>query len=422
MMNSETGGKLMLRSIGCAAVIAAMVSGPLLASDTRQLVPEQVGFSSRRLERIDKVLGDFVADGKLGGAVTLISRRGAVVHHAAIGRLNEQQPMRDDAVFAIASMTKPITSVAVLMLYEEGHFILDDPVAEFLPEFKNLEVWDRSTQTDGAPSTVPLAREMTIRDLLRHTSGLAYEADGAVGVMIERLLDGPDEPNASFVAKLAAIPLVHQPGTTWEYGSSTDVLGHLVEVISGQPLGVFLSERLFSPLGMVDTGFYVPASKRSRFAGLFVADEDGPVRHVRRPVDDAYESAPQGPSGGGGLVSTAADYGRFLQMILNGGTLEGRRYLSRTTVEMMTTDHCKGLDGLRPGQGFGLGFRVRTGLGETGVPGSLGAISWAGIYNTFFWIDPREELIGILMTQTSPYGHLSLRERFKSLVYQAIID
>ena len=422
MMNSETNRNFIPRSVGCVVLIAAFALGPLWASDIRRESPEQVGFSSARLDRIDKVLDGFVADGTLGGAVTLICRKGTVVHHAALGRLNELEAMRNDAVFALASMTKPITSVAVLMLFEEGHFILDDPVAEFLPEFNNLTVWDRSTQTDGAPETVPLAREITIRDLLRHTSGLAYEADGTVGVMIDRLLDGPDEPNESFVAKAAAIPLVHQPGSTWEYGISTDILGHLVEVVSGQPLGIFLSERLFSPLRMVDTGFFVPASKRNRFAGLFVADGNSQVRHLRRPIKDAYELAPQGPSGGGGLVSTAADYGRFLQMILNGGTLEGRRYLSRTTVEMMTTDHCKGLDGLRPGQGFGLGFRVRTGLGETGVPGSLGAISWAGIYNTFFWIDPREELIGILMTQTSPYGHLSLRERFKSLVYQAIID
>jgi len=422
MMNFEAGGTLVKRSTGIAALIAAMSLGPLWASDIRHRGPEQVGFSSTRLDRIDKVLDGFVAEGTLGGAVTLIYRKGAVVHHAAFGRLNEQQAMRDDAVFAIASMTKPITSAAVLMLYEEGRFILDDPVAGFLPGFKNLAVWDRSTQTDGAPATVPLAREMTIRDLLRHTSGLAYEADGAVGVMIDRLLDDPDEPNESFVAKVAAIPLVHQPGTVWKYGPSTDVLGHLVEVVSGQPLGVFLSERLFSPLGMVDTGFFIPPSKRNRFAGLFVADENSQVQHHRRPTRDAYESPPQGPSGGGGLVSTAADYGRFLRMILNGGTFEGRRYLSRTTVDMMTTDHCKGLGGLRPGQGFGLGFRVRTELGANGVPGSIGEISWAGIYNTFFWVDPREELIGILMTQTSPYGHLALRERFKSLVYQAIID
>jgi CubicO group peptidase (beta-lactamase class C family) len=366
----------------------------------------------------------YVDEGKLAGVMTMIARRGKVAHFEKFGKMDiaADKPMEFDTIFRIYSMTKPITSVAIMMLYEEGRFQLNDPVSKFIPEFKDLKVFKNATK-EG----IELAyteREMTIRDLLTHTSGLTYGwGNGPVDKMYQQAkLFDPNGTLKDAITKLARIPLVHQPGTAWEYSVSTDVLGYLVEVISGLSFDVFLEERIFKPLGMVDTGFSVPDEKVERYAALYRPDDKSGLEIVyTAPLATGQQSFFF--SGGGGLVSTASDYIRFSQMLLNGGELEGTRLLGRKTVALMTMNHLP--PALHPysqkGAGFGLGFRVLTDVAETGIVGSEGAFSWGGAASTTFWIDPEEELIGLLMTQllANPYP---FQQQFKTLTYQAIVD
>ena len=400
--------------------------------------PEQIGFAPDRLARIDAYFQSQVENDRLPGAVALIARRGQVAYFKSFGdaNLESNTPMQTDAIFRIASMTKPIVSVAVMMLYEEGHFLLNDPVSTYIPEFADPQVLVALNPADTTYTTEPARRDVTIRDLLSHTSGLTY---GLFDERFRLIYQKADVPNAwdnrpittgEKMRVLADLPLAHHPGERFTYGLNTDMLGYLVEVISGMPLDRFLDERIFQPLGMIDTHFRLPHEKVPRLAGLYAATDEG-LAPVNQAMMDAlfpdaspsypYEGAGTFLSGGSGLVSTAADYARFAQMLLNGGTLDGARLLSPKTVALMRANHIGDLVLDDPAGGkFGLGVWVVPDVGRTGELISEGAYGWEGIWNTRFWIDPAENLIGIFMTQVAPY---SIRHaRFQTLVYQAMVE
>jgi CubicO group peptidase (beta-lactamase class C family) len=393
--------------------------------------PETVGVSAERLARIRPVTQGFVDRGQISGVVTLIARNGKVVHLDTVGMSDPaaKTPMRADTLFRVASMTKPVTSVAVMMLCEQGRLLLTDPVSKYLPEFEEMKV-----AVEGSPDAAgkrpvtlePAARAITIKDLLTHRSGLTYGIfdRGPVGEAYRKagVSDGVGTGDLSLaenIARIAAQPLVHQPGARWNYGLSTDVLGRLVEVVSGQTLDRFFREQIFTPLRMNDTAFYVPDDKLPRLAALAVPPGAGGTPPNN---GNALRGSRSYFSGGAGLVSTAGDYARFLQMLLNGGELDGVRLLSPKSVELMTVSHTGDLSPspLGNGNGFGLGFAVITDLGQTAALGSTGAYSWGGYFGTSFWVDPKEKLIGILLIQRMPTGELGLAERFKTLAYQAI--
>lgn len=397
--------------------------------------PESVGLSSERLQRIATAVDQSIRDKEIAGAVTMVLRRGKVAWLKPQGMLDREagKAMPADAMFRICSMTKPITSVAVMMLYEEGKFQLGDPISRYLPEFKNPKVLVKPAN-GGTPYSIPATREITIRDLLRHTSGLTYNWNETLGKMYDDanvatgLLEY-DGTIADNVKRLAAQPLLFQPGERWEYSLGVDVLGRLVEVVSGMPLDEFFRKRIFEPVGMKDTYFYVPQEKVGRLAtayGIFEGKEatrfpDKPVVDGLMTYDASYPIA--GPkklfSGGGGLVSTAEDYARFCQMMLDNGMVNGKRLLSRKTVELMTHDQ---LGKIGPDQGFGLGFGVdgvKAPLDELGSPGEYG---WGGFFYTSFTIDPKEQMIVIFMAQLHPAGDVSIQNEVKTLAYEAVND
>jgi len=404
------------------------------AQDIPTAKPETVGLSSERLERISTAVQKSIDDKRIAGAVTLVVRRGHVAWFKAQGMADREgsKPMRNDSIFRICSMTKPITSVAVMMLYEAGHFLLGDPVSKYLPEFKNMKVLVKPTT--GEPYTIPATKEITIRDLLRHTSGLTYDSnhdlgryyhDANVGTGLLQY-DGTIEDN---VKRLAAQPLLFNPGDRWEYSLGVDVLGRLVEVISGKPLDEFFRTRIFEPLGMKDTYFYLPDNKVERLATAYTYYTDkGLNRFPDTPITEATFSYSadypyRGPrklfAGGAGLVSTAADYARFCQMMLDGGKWGNTRLLSRKSVELMSQDQ---LGKIGPDQGFGLGFGVdgvKAPLAELGSPGQY---AWGGFFYTAFTIDPKEQMIVIFMGQLHPTGGLTLDNETRVLAYQAIND
>ena len=382
-------------------------------------VPEEVGMSAARLARIAPVMQRWVDDGKIPGALTMIAREGKLVHFEKVGMQDvaTAKPIEFGTIFRIYSMTKPITSVAVMMLYEEGNFQLNTPVSEFIPAFKDMKVY-----ANHGDAIVDTEREVTVKHLLTHTAGLIYGGDWVHPINDRyREADFFGGDLAHMVQELGSIPLLHHPGDAWNYGMSTDVLGYLVEVVSGIPFAEFLKKRIFEPLGMVDTDFSVPEEKAERYATLYEPTEDGSIQ--------VLENAPvsSGPlsffhAGGAGLQSTAADYLRFCQMMLNKGELDGARLLGRKTVELITMNHIP--DDWQPlwrtGCGFGLGFAVVTNVAETHSLGSIGTYSWGGLASTTFWIDPVEELIGILMTQL--IGDAPFHPQFRVLTYQSIID
>jgi CubicO group peptidase (beta-lactamase class C family) len=367
------------------------------------------------------------------GVVTLVARRGRVVHLEAVGFKDAEAKtsMTADTVFRIASMTKPITSVAAMMLYEEGHFLLSDPISKWLPEFAEMKVAQLPAPDErvGAPyKLVPALRPITIRHLLTHTAGLPNSYRGLTQPDHERASarQNANETMADVTKRLAKLPLNFQPGEAWEYGPATNVLGNLVEVISGQSLDVFFRKRIFEPLGMQDTYFYLPGSKVNRLAALYQPDANRKIKLVEAPTIESRWVKPPHVffAGGGGLVSTVADYVRFHQMMLNGGELNGVRLLGRKTVELMTANHIGNLPVwlTGPGYGFGLGYSVVKDIGDTGLSGSAGQYGWGGAFCTYFWVDPVEEMIGIVMTQVRPYTHLNIRQEFQVLANQAIVD
>jgi CubicO group peptidase (beta-lactamase class C family) len=377
-----------------------------------------VGLCPERTQRLMDVLRREVASGRLPGAVAMIARRGQIGLFEAVGQQDPGTgtPMKTDSIFRIYSMTKPVVSVAVMMLVERGQLLLSDPVSRWLPEYANQQV-------ATAQGLEPVRQAATVQDLLRHTAGLTYEflGDSAVQRQYgEVKIASRERTNAEFSQTLAALPLQFQPGTVWAYSRATDVLGRLVEVVSGQGLGAFLQAEIFGPLGMVDTGFAVPPEQHHRIAEPFAHDPDGGVpMKVLEP-----RQVPAMEGGGGGLMSTAMDYTRFLQCLRNRGELDGERLLGPHTVDYMTADHLGGMpaDGtlLPPGHGFGLGFAVRTHLGLSPVPGSVGLYYWGGIAGTTFFIDPALDMYAMLMIQ-APNQRDYYRPLFRDLVYAALV-
>ena len=391
--------------------------------------PKAVGVSAERLERIRPVMQGYVDDGRIAGILTVVARRGKIIHFETVGMrdVENKKPIEADTIFRIHSMSKPITSVAVMMLYEAGHFQLDTPVSDFIPEFKDMEIYNED-QTE----ILDAKNEVTIKHLLTHTSGLTY---GWGSKPVDKRYR---ESNAfkrgatlaDMAKRLTAIPLVHEPGERWTYGVSTDVLGYLVEVVSGMPFEEFLQTRLFRPLGMVDTAFSVPVERLDRFAALYQLSKEGKMKggkdekmrleRVEKDPPLENDEIRFFPGGGGGLVSTAPDYMRFCQMLLNGGELEGVRILKKETVELMRYPHHDGW--------FGLGFSIVNGKASKDTddkapkdtPESIGSYSWGGAAGTLFWIDPEKELIGLLMTQISDVS--TSHDQFKVLTYQALTE
>jgi len=385
--------------------------------------PEEIGLSSSRLARLGDVMRAEVERGRVPGAVALIARRGRIGYFESFGRRDPDadEPMARDTIFRIYSMTKPIVSVAAMMLWEDGRFLLNEPIAKYLPELANPKV---AVQRGAEIELVPAEREISIQDLLRHTSGLTYEFRGGgpvhkmyMGAKIHRR----SQSSAEQVATLGKMPLLHHPGTRWEYSRSTDVVGRLIEVRSGMSLGTFLERHILAPLGMVDTAFHVPQRHHSRLAQAFARDPETGTAVQLVDVRDP----PNFESGGGGLVSTAADYARFLQMLLDNGTFEGVRFLSRKTIELMTADHLGTISGapdlLLPGYGFGLGFAVRLHAGIAHTPGSVGQYFWGGLAGTTFWVDPAEQLYALMLIQ-APGQRDYYRVLFRDLVYSAFAD
>jgi CubicO group peptidase (beta-lactamase class C family) len=385
--------------------------------------PEDVGLSSSQLARIEAVMQKHIESGTVPGAVMLVARRGKIGWYKTLGFRDRaaQDPMRPDSIFRIYSMTKPIVSVAAMMLVEEGRMQVGDPVSKYLPEIGNMKVGVESGEDGKATmQLVDPAREMTVQDLLRHTSGLIYGSRGKSLVnaaYIDAKIGSRDVSNEEFVAKLSKLPLRFSPGDRWEYGVSTDVLGRVVEVVSGKTLGEFLNERILAPLGMTDTGFYVPADKLGRAAQPWQVPEAPPMT----PRFDVAQK-PRFESGGGGLTSTMDDYLRFAIMVADGGDFAGKRLLGNKTIEFMTADHTLPRPGRPPGLGFGLGFEVRTSVGDAALPGSLGEYGWAGNAGTLFWIDPKEQLIAIYMVQVDDRVRIMLRNQFRTMVQSAIIN
>ena len=423
--------------------------------------PENVGLSSARLERLAAHFDRYVDAGKIPGYLVLVARRGqaAYLHRYGMRDVEDRRPVEADTIFRIYSMSKPITSVGVMMLYERGLLQLDDPASDFISGFDRLEVFESGDATNY--QTVPADREMTIRDLLTHTSGLTYghlPAHPLDEIYRQRkFFEDPDMTLADLVGQLSELPLLFSPGQRWNYSVATDVLGHIIEVVSGGALARFFAAEIFEPLGMVDTGFSVAAEKVERFAANYERHDDG-FRLIDKPGESSYLKPPKLPSGGGGLVSTASDYLRFCRMLLNKGGLDGARILGRKTVELMTRNHLPNqvdLTGMgyllynktRPeavsmglgarhnlrrggmrsqtrhdGVGFGLGGSVLLDPAAAQILGSPGDFAWGGAASTYFWVDPREDMALIFLTQLMPSSSYPIRRELRVLVNQAIID
>jgi CubicO group peptidase (beta-lactamase class C family) len=398
---------------------------------------KNTGLCPQRLGRVSDWMKLQVSSGKLAGLITVIARRGQIAHFEVAGKADIARgtPMAKDTIFRIYSMTKPLTSVAIMMLYEEGRFQLDDPVEKFVTAFKNQRVYTGNSR--GKIDTVPTERGVTFRDLLTHTSGLTY------GFMESNIIDfnyrrqGVDFQTAEtslkdVVEKAASMPLIAQPGKAWNYSIATDVLGYLVEVVSGLPFEKFLMERVIKPLKMADTDFWVPEAKQARFSANYSADGKGGLTQIDDPAKSRYLKPRTVNSGGGGLVSTASDYARFCQFMLNKGELDGVRLLGRKTVELMTSNHLPGdmasmgaarfSEATYEGNGFGLGFAVMLDPARNQIIGTAGEYAWGGAASTAFWIDPAEEMYVVMLTQLMPSSTYPIRRELRVLSYQAVVD
>ena len=427
----------MVRALGVAA-LAVVVALPAAAQGIpKAQSPEEVGFLSARLKRLSDRINEGVKNNELPGAVVLIARNGKIAMFDSFGFRDKEAkvPMTNDTIFRIASMTKPIVTVGAMMLAEEGKLSLADPVSKYIPAFGETKVAVEVKMADGTVEQrlEPQARPMTIQDLMRHTSGLTYGAAGLNPVKrsyIDMKVATADQTNAEMVAKLAKLALLYQPGTTWEYSHSTDVLGRVIEVVSGLPLDKYIEERITKPLKLGDTAFEASADKKDRGAH---PQKEGPKNELPAIPDITFKATWK--SGGGGMVSTAADYARFLQMFANGGQLDGVRLISRKTIDLMTADHLSPdikmgedmwrFEALEPsrrmGQGFGLGFAVRNDQGRNPLHGSPNDYYWGGAYGTYFWHDPRERMYVVFMMQ-SMTARLPYRYLMRELVYQALVN
>ncbi len=416
---------------GGLLLLAAAAGGQAAPADNRALPagkPEAVGMDSARLARIVPAMQRYIDQGLVPGTVTAIMRRGRLVHFEVQGNMDVAAgtPMREDTIFRIASMTKPITSVALMMLWERGLFQLRDPVARFLPEFADAKVSSSGDASGGTGKLLDLERPITIRDMLTHTAGLANNYVGNTDFYRAAMQIQEDDDLEAYVERLAALPLNYQPGTAWQYSAATDVVGRLVEAISGRSLDEFLANEIFAPLGMADTHFFLDQTKAARLAAQYAPGDDH--RIVLDDPAGAESRWVKGPKklfrGAGGLVSTTRDYLRFQQTMLNGGELAGVRILAPGTVSLMIENHTGELPLWLPGpgMGFGLGYGVVVDRGEAATPLSEGAAYWGGAYCTLSWFDPEQQLVGLLMTQVRPYTHLNIRQDFQVLTYQAIVD
>lgn len=403
----------------------------LHAGDLPKAKPEEVGLSSERLAMITEVLQADVASKKIPGAVLLIARHGKLAYLESVGKVDPatDKPTTVDGIFRVYSMSKPITTVAAMMLVEDGKLNLENPVAMYLPEFAKMMVGVEKPDAGGTPmlELVPARRPISVYDLMRHTSGITYGFFGT-GLVKKaydeaRLLQD-DQSSAEFSQRVAKLPLSYQPGTTWDYGHSTDILGRVVEVISGKSLFQFEKERLLDPLGMSDTSFVVTDPlKHARVAEPF-ADN----RSIGRNAEFSNPRVAQKfESGGGGMVSTASDYSRFLQMLLNGGSLDGKRFLAPRTVQLMTSEHAGASSGIAPGMlagtgyGFGLGFAVRRSTGEAPVPADPGEYNWSGAGGTTMWVNPKADLLVVFMVQTTKQN-LRYRSLLRNMIYAAVLQ
>jgi len=398
--------------------------------------PESAGFSAERLKRIDREMNDWVEKGWMQGGTALIIRNGKIVYYKAAGYndLDSRTPMQKENIFRIASQTKAITSVAIMILFEEGKLLLDDPVSKYIPAFKKQQVLDKFNPTDTTYTTMPAKKEITIRELLTHTSGLGYAQIGSkeanaiyakhdltagLGVQDDKLLDAMN--------RLAKLPLMHQPGEKWTYGLNTDLLGCLAEVISGMSLDEFFKKRIFEPLGMKDTYFLVPKEKATRLVNLYREDSTGKLVKATGNMLNGKTITPNYPleastyySGGAGLSSTIYDYAVFLQMLLNNGVYNGKRIISRNAVRMMTMNQIGDLS--RGDDKFGLGFQVVTERGSARTPAQAGTFSWGGAFATSYWVDPKEKIVMLFYRQLQNTTKGEVVEKFRALTYQAIND
>lgn len=413
--------------LGAVVWVAALAVALAHGGEIPRAKPESVGMSSERLARIAPAMQKYIDADLTPGIITAIVRKGKLVHFSVQGDADvaAAMPLQDDSIFRIASMTKPITSVALMMLWEEGHFQLRDPVSRFIPAFAEVQVSTTGDASGATGELVPLTRPIQIRDLLTHTAGFANNYRGNVAAYRAVMNESRPTDNAELVARLATLPLNYQPGEEWQYSVATDVVGHLVEVISGMTLDVFFAERIFGPLGMPDTHFYLNEAQARRLTAQYTPAEEDQTITLQDPGSAASRWV-TGPKtlfrGAGGLVSTARDYLRFQQMILNRGEFDGVRLLAPSTVSLMLDNHTGDLPLWLPGPGigFGLGFGVVVDRGEAATPLSEGAGYWGGAYCTLSWVDPEQELVAVLMTQVRPYSHINVRQDFQVLTYQAI--
>lgn len=408
--------------------LMACQSSVVVAKNTANAA-ESVGFSTERLARIAPVMQEYIDQEKLHGTLTLVAKDGKIVYLNAQGMQDKEagKPMSEDTIFRIYSMSKPVTAVAALTLWEQGKFHMLDPIAKYLPEFKNMKVYVSGSGDDMVLEDAK--SPIRIIDLFMHTSGLSYGfTSSEVDKLYQQLFSKPEELTPeNFVGKIAALPLNHQPGSAWNYGFSTDVIGFLVEKVSGKKLGEYMQETIFSPLGMQDTGFYVPADKITRLAQIYTVDQKTGQTIVMQnePLGD-FKSAPEIHNGGGGLVSTMQDYFTFAQMMLNGGEINGARILGRKTVEYMTSNHLPHhlipFQTTAQGEGFGLAMSVTMEPGLSGFMSSKGNFGWGGLASTYFRVDPEEKIVMISMAQFIPSGFHRYSDDFRNLVYQALVN
>ncbi|MEM9329352.1 MAG: serine hydrolase domain-containing protein [Bacteroidota bacterium] len=425
--------KRMLKIVSALGLMTSLYLPILVvAQDLPMGNPEALGFATERLGRLDDAFQEYVDDQAMAGSVILVARRGEVAYFNAFGYgdVAKGVKMEKDAIFRIASQTKALVSVAIMMLQEEGKLLINDPVSKYIPAFSETKV---AVMEGNSYDVVAADRPISIRQLLMHTAGIGYGFGAAADQWKQAGIQGwyfadREEPILETVKRMASLPMDAQPGTRWVYGYNTDILGAVVEVASGMPLDKFLSERIFVPLGMNDTHFYLPKSKSSRLATVYSANEDGTL--VEAPVEGTMDSQGayvKGPrtsfSGGAGVLSTAKDYYLFLQMLANRGELNGQRLLAPGTVDLMTQSHLQEITfPWAEGCGFGLGFRIIEDLGAYGEPGSVGSYSWGGAYGSEFWVDPGDDLIVVYFTQLRPGSRVSDRAKLRALVYAAIVD
>ena len=423
---ATAAGRTVTAPVAAAHVAAPAATERTAARDLEAVEPAEAGVSAKRLERLVAGMQGMVDDGRLAGVVTLMARGGKLVHvHVAgVQDIESGAPMERDSIFRIYSMTKPITGVALMMLYEEGKWRLNDPVSRYIPGFADLKVHD-GNRANGEPRLVDADRPMTMAELMSHAGGLGYGLGTANHVdrlyRDQRVLNA-DEPLQAMIDKLSNLPLLAQPGTRWYYSIGVDVQGYLVEKLSGQPFPEFLQERIFDPLGMVDTAFYVPEEKLDRVALIYGESDDGGLE--RFDMGPTRTEMPAGPSGGGGLWGTADDYLRLTQMLLNGGELDGVRLLAPRTVELMHTNFLspKALETMRPGQGFGLDFATVHDPATAGEPYASGSYYWGGAAGTWFWIDPKTDLTFVGMIQHRGTAVREVQGISRNLAYQAVVD